>query len=192
MAAIPDQGNPGEDLPAQPVQDDLLNAYGAGYTHDDVTVATGTEPPRPDIGEIWGGASPAEANWAPATPFIDTGVDPHVDAINEGAGPIGEAILGAAAGGAVGVAKGLPGAIGAVLKDVSGELAPAVTSRAAQLGVSTLETADTVAPAVLAKDRTIGQTFSAMAGNKWARRGAAAYLGYNAFYPNKIMQKAGY
>ena len=165
MAAIPDQGNPGEDLPAQPAQDDLLNAYGAGYTHDDVTVATGTEPPRPDIGEIWGGASPADATWAPPggdndPTRLDTNVRPQIDQVAE-------------SGVGVGAIEGVLG-------------------RAAKLGVTTLETADTVAPAVLAQDRTIGQTFSAMAGNKWARRGAAAYLGYNAFYPNKIMQKAGY
>ena len=67
MAAIPDQGMPGDDLPAQPAQADLMTAYSAGYTHADVTEAVGAEPPRPDIGEIWGGTHPADATWSQPT-----------------------------------------------------------------------------------------------------------------------------
>ena len=69
MAAIPDQGAPGEAdmqpdiMGAVPTQNDLLNAYSAGYNHADITAVIGSEPPRPDIGEIWGGTHPADATW---------------------------------------------------------------------------------------------------------------------------------
>ena len=55
------------DLPAQPAQDDLLTAYSAGYSHADITAAIGSEPPRPDIGEIWSGTHPADATWSDPT-----------------------------------------------------------------------------------------------------------------------------
>ena len=86
MAAIPDQGMPGDDLPAQPAQDDLLAAYSAGYTHADVAEATGSEPPRPDIGEIWGGTHPADATWS-MTPeedrLQDFGPRPNAPSISD-------------------------------------------------------------------------------------------------------------
>ena len=62
---------------------------------------------------------------------------PGRDAIEAGAGPIGEAIIGAASGGAAGLVRDIPAAVAGTLKSVSGELAPGAASRAAALGVTT-------------------------------------------------------
>ena len=58
---------------------------------------------------------------------------PGRDAINEGAGPIGEALIGAAAGGAGGLVRGAAAATRGVLADEGGELLP--SARAAAMGV---------------------------------------------------------
>lgn len=136
MGVMPDGGiGPGDALPAQPAQDDLLNAYSAGYTHDDIT-AMGADPTRPDIGEIWGGTHPADATWGDAAsagpeqysrwdaPTTEAMSQPGRDAIDASAGPIGELLIGAASGGAAGAIKDLPAAVAGTLKSTSGELAP--------------------------------------------------------------------
>ena len=93
-----------------------------------------------------------------------------MDAINEGAGPIGEAILGAAAGGAVGVLKGAAEGIAkGVLTDVAGAQANPL-SRAAQLGVETTTEglAGAMTPLDLAVERG-ASTFNQVAGGKVVR-----------------------
>ena len=121
MAAIPDQGAPGEAdmqpdiMGAVPTQNDLLNAYSAGYNHADIIAATGTEPPRPDIGEIWGGVHPADATWNDPT---------KLDTPEQASGLIHQM---AESGLGVGSVEG-------------------IGLRAASLGVKTLEAAETVAP----------------------------------------------
>ena len=187
--------NPGEDaLPGDPGPDqatvDQMNAaVGAGYSYGDIAAYhedQGLEaPPRPPLDAIMSGQDLSQAqNWAPASPFIDTGVDPHVDAINEGAGPIGEAILGAAAGGAVGVLKGAAeGITEGVLTDVAGAQANPL-SRAAQLGVetSTEELGTKAAGSATIEGASAKEITQMVVGNKWTRRiGAAIAVGEGAF-----------
>jgi hypothetical protein len=84
-----------------------------GHSYADVSdhlQSTGNDPPeRQSLADIWGN---------------DAMKNPGRDAINEGAGPIGEALLGVAAGGIVGLAKGAAEGIAkGVLTDTSGDAA---------------------------------------------------------------------
>jgi hypothetical protein len=90
---------------------------------------------RPSLQDIWG-TSPATL-MAAGTPQPQQQAEP--DAINEGAGPIGEVIIGAAAGGVGAAARGAIEGAGAALAD--GELAPG--SRAAQMGITELTAPET-------------------------------------------------
>ena len=163
MAAIPDQGMPGDDLPAQPAQADLLNAYSAGYTHDDVAEAIGTEPPRPDITEIWGGTHPADATWSqPTDPTqLDTPEQASV-LIHQ----MAESGLGIGAVEGVGV-------------------------RAAALGVKTTveELGTQVAGPATIEASSAGDIARAVIGNKWTRRAGAAIGAGEATYD--IGKKSG-
>ena len=171
MAAIPDQGMPGDDLPAEPAQADLLNAYSAGYTHDDATAELGADPPRPDIGEIWGGTHPADATWTqPAEPGgdndptkLDTNVRSQIDQVAE-------------SGLGVGSIEG-------------------VGLRAAGLGVktTTAELTGAMSKVDLAVEHAIGDTSAVgkVVGNTWVRRTAAGVVAQQVFFPSKLLPLSG-
>ena len=187
MASMPDAPDPGE-ADIQPdigvptsLADQVNNAVMQGQTATDIVAYhadIGADLPRPALADIWG---PSGNN---PSPFIDTGVDPHVDAINDGAGPIGEALIGAAAGGVVGIARGAAEGIAqGVLTDVSGELAPGA-GRAAQLGVTTTteELGTKVAGSAAIEGASAGDITKMVLGNKWTRRaGAAIAVGEGTF-----------
>ncbi len=128
MAAMTDPSMPGDQLPADIAPSDLMNAYSAGYSHADVTDAMGAEPPRPDIGEIWGGTHPADATWtdaasagpeqysrwdAPIAQGEQVGQDKIIersDLLVAAAAPISGLVKGAAEGVAEGVLSDIVGA----------------------------------------------------------------------------------
>lgn len=179
MSAIPDQGMPGDDLPAEPAQTDLLNAYGAGYTHDDVTAATGADLPRPDISEIWGGADPSQATWSDAASAgpeqysqwdkttlpsnaytLDTPEQARAQ-INQ----LAESGMG----------------VGAV-ESVGGAAVKGILSRAVEMGVTptTEGLQGAMSPFDLAVERGASKV-SSFISNKWVRRGLGAAAAEAAF-----------
>ena len=146
MAAYsPDPIGPGEVDSPQPMDQSTVDAVNSavnqGYSYADVVAyhadAGLPQPPQPSLDAIMSGNTSDASQWSQPSPFIDTGVDPHVDAINEGAGPIGDALILGAAGAAVGVVAGAAEGIGeGVLSDIAGaQINP--LSRAAQMGVET-------------------------------------------------------
>lgn len=127
MASVPDPSSPGDIL--QPdggsiTQPDggssyignVMDAYNNGYTYDNLVdhhMENGipTAPPQPSLDAIMSG-NPITA---------DDLQQPGRDAINEGAGPIGEAILAGSAGLGASLVKGAAeGIAGGVLSDISG------------------------------------------------------------------------
>ena len=112
--------------------DPVKQAIAAGYTWKQIAdyhEANGMDPPpRASLSDIY---SPPDLN------------RPGRDAINEGAGPIGEAAIGLAAGGVVAGVRAAASAMGGAIAD---DAAAAVSSRASQMGVSTTVPEDVVAP----------------------------------------------
>ena len=107
-----------------------------------------------------------------AADINDIFTTPGRDAINEGAGPIGEALIGLASGGVAGLAKGALES--GVLSDVSGQLG---AGRAAQMGVTTsTDEAAAAADNVLAPSEEDSAAVSA--GIKW---GVAGNVGIGTF-----------
>jgi hypothetical protein len=144
MASIPDTGGmqPGDAAAQQP--DPVMNAVNQGHDWTDISAYAGPDAQQPPLSSIW------------PTQDINT---PGRDAINEGAGPIGEGIMMGAAGAIAGAAAGTA----AVAEDV-------VSSRAASLGV-TASTDEAAAAQPLANPDTVRTL------GKVARRGAAAFIG---------------
>ncbi len=122
----PDGGSlPGDPTgPDQATVDQMNAAVGAGYSYNDIASYHADQgldaPPRPDLGSIMSGQDLSQAqNWT--APTMDDLSQLGRDAINEGAGPIGEAILAAGAGGVGGLVKNAAeGVVAGVLADVSG------------------------------------------------------------------------
>lgn len=158
MASMPGPSNPGDDpaapppdpeatpaaqdpnallaqaiSPEQAAQGVALSAtvaLGAGHDWNDISDAAnanGADVQRPSIGDLWYGPPTGREYYGQVR-------DQANDAINEGAGPIGEAIIGLASGSAVGAIRGAIGT--GVLSDVAGAQANPV-SRIAQMGVKT-------------------------------------------------------
>lgn len=121
-AVAPDSAGP------QPVTGDagylqnVMDAYNQGYTYDDLVnhhdANDMAPPPRPSLDSVMSGKPLSMED-------LQT---PGRDAINSGAGPIGEAVIMGAAGGLVGLAKGLAeGALGAAVEDTGAAGQGAVT-----------------------------------------------------------------
>ena len=183
MASIPDTEGPGEaDIQPdfQSTVDAVNSAINQGYSYDDVAAFHADNnlpaPPQPSLDAIMGGNTSDASQWSQPSPFIDTGVDPHVDAINAGAGPIGEALIGAAAGAVPGIIRGVAeGLAEGVVTDITGAQVNPL-SRAAQLGVTTTTEelgAEAAGPATI-EAASAGELTRMVIGNKWTRRAGAA------------------
>ena len=173
----PDGGAlPGDPGPDQETVDQMNSAVSAGYTYNDVAAYHEDQgldaPPRPPLTAIMSGQDLSQAqNWQ--APTMDDLSQPGRDAINEGAGPIGEAIIGAAGGGVVGIAKGAAeGITEGVLTDVAGAQANPIRS----LVTATTEdmgAVGTAGPATI-EGASSGDVVKMVLGNKWTRRAGAA------------------
>lgn len=109
MAALFDPNNPGED---DPYLSNVSEAYNQGYGYNDLVghhIDTGEDglPPQPSLDDAMSGRQISPEMFSPVSIVgkEDTKRSDQ-DAINEGAGPVGEAIIGAAAGGMAGIARG--------------------------------------------------------------------------------------
>ena len=97
-------------------------ALGVGHDWNDISDAAnaaGADVQRPSIGDLWYGPPTGREYYGQAR-------DQANDAINEGAGPIGEAVIGLASGSVVGAIRGAIGT--GVLSDVAGAQAHPIRS----------------------------------------------------------------
>ena len=126
--------------------DQLQTAMRNGYSYSDVAqfhAGQGMQvPATPSLDDIMAGSW--QAKMPEPTPMNTS--TPGVDAINEGAGPIGDAVIMGAAGVAGGLAAGAGAVEGAV------DDAVVQSSRAADLGVTTSTDGITAGPSALDQD----------------------------------------
>lgn len=148
-------------------------ALGEGHDWNDISDAAnaaGADVQRPSIGDLWYGPPTGREYYGQVR-------DQANDAINEGAGPIGEAVIGLASGSVIGAIRGAIGT--GVLSDVAGAQANPIRSL---VQTSTEELQGAMTPLDLATERGL-QTVQRIVGNRWVRRGAAGYAAYNTLIP---------
>ena len=168
----------------------IKQAVAAGYSYQDVVdhhEALGVPAPaRPPLADIYAGVSisaygergvgastdgSGDAISKSTYPTLEDLSRPGRDKINEGAGPIGEVVLGAGAGGVAGALKG------AISTGVLGDVAGSVEGRIASMGITTgteeaaaaqpLANPETVATVKKVARRMLGTAVgSAVAGDK--------------------------
>lgn len=139
-------------------------AMGAGHDWNDISDAAnaaGADVQRPSIGDLWYGPPTGREYYGAVR-------DQANEAISEGAGPVGEALIGLATGSVVGAIRGAIGT--GVLSDVAGAQANPIR---ALVQTSTEELTPRMAPIDLAVMRGFA-TANRIAGNRILRYGLAA------------------
>jgi hypothetical protein len=190
MASVPSGLSDGSADPGDSISNDINPAdvaQGAqlalanGHSWGDISLHVGDqETGRPSIGDVWfsGNTYTSDPSNMPALSSSQ---------INEGAGPVGEALMGAAAGAGVAAVRGAIAGAAALAPDAVDTALQ--STRAAAMGVQTTTAGLTAKSGADLAVEDVGDVLNQTLGNKWVRRAAGAAAAYNTFYPLKSKAK---